>query len=124
MGFAYGLEGFRFFQSVFSRPASILYSLNFEVDRDFEIAWILKCTEPAIRLWFSMVGGFLDRPVFQHPGVFTSSLFFNGWFGGVLTGSLKLHGFAGAPNPRFSYGLPWSAFFSIGLFFQNDRRLK
>ena len=75
MGFAYGLEGFRFFQSVFSRPASIFYSLNFEFDRDFEIAWILKCTEPAIRLWFSMVGGFLDRPVFQHPGVFTSCPF-------------------------------------------------
>jgi len=91
-------------------------SWNFEFDRELEIAWILECTEPAIHLWFALVGGFLDRPVFHHPDVFTSPLCFKGCFLVGLIGSLKLHGFSGAPNPRFTYGLPWPAVFSIGLF--------
>ena len=35
-------------------------------DRELEIAWIFRCTEPAIRLWFTLADGFLDRPVFQN----------------------------------------------------------
>ena len=33
-------------------------------DRELEIAWICRCTEPAIHLWFALVGVFLDRPFF------------------------------------------------------------
>ena len=33
-------------------------------DRELEIAWICRCTEPAIHLWFALTGGFLDRPFF------------------------------------------------------------
>ena len=48
-------------------PVSLYFqSLFFDLDREIEIAWILKCTEPAIHLWFALVGGFLDRPVFQN----------------------------------------------------------
>ena len=66
MGFAYGLEGFGFFPAVISRVASMFQSWNFEFDRELEIAWIFRCTEPAIRLWFTLAGGFIDRPFFQN----------------------------------------------------------